>query len=579
MLTRDPQLSAEPTSPVQSPGLPRPPAPNSKLTLWIASLGIFLAALDQTVIVTALWPISSDLSIPIDELDKAAWVVTAYLLGYTVALPLMGRVADVYGQRRVYLIALGVFLLGSVACARAPDLPWLVAARAVQAVGGGALLPVGMAMARHLYSERRVPFILGILGAVAEAGGVIGPLWGALILNNMEGLLRTVGWRWIFWVNVPLGLLFIALMFLAPPLRGSSGKVDWAGAGLLGAALLALSLGLSTPGSVGAWAGLDTLEGGSGEFFTWQSFTLFGLSALLLVLFWLRQRRAEEPLLPPSLFSRHKWPFSAANLTNLFVGAALIITMVNVPLYVASVLDGTVEQGGLMLLRMTAFIPVGAILGGLLTSDFGFRIGGRGSGIRGRGLRGSGFGFRKSNPQSSISEPRPPTADPRFAFGWVAAAGLLLTAAGFWQMSTWTLTSADDLLTWVGLALNGLGFGLLISPVTATALGWAGLKRAALGAASVNLARMVGMLVSLSFLTVWGLRHFQQLMAPYSLGGTDLEKYEAAYKAASLEVYTRGFFAAALICLLALPFALSLRLDPQSDLIAVRKAQPSHDSG
>src|SRR5687768_12547706 len=139
---------------------------NSRLLISVASLGIFLAALDQTVIVTALWPISSELGIPISELDKAAWVITAYLLGYTVALPLMGRVADVYGQRRIYLVSLGIFVLGSVACAVAPDLPWLIGARAIQAVGGGALLPVGMAMARHVYPDSRVPFMLGILGAV-----------------------------------------------------------------------------------------------------------------------------------------------------------------------------------------------------------------------------------------------------------------------------------------------------------------------------------------------------------------------------------------------------------------------------
>jgi hypothetical protein len=143
---------------------------------------------------------------------------------------------------------------------------------------------------------------------------------------------------------------------------------------------------------------------------------------------------------------------------------------------------------------------------------------------------------------------------------------LLATAAGFWQMSTWGLTSADDLLTWVGLALNGFGFGLLISPVTATALHWAGLQRAATAAATVNVARMVGMMVSLSVLTVWGLRHFQTRMADYSLAETPLEEYEAASKAVSLEVYTWGFFFAAIICLVAIPFALSLRRNPQSDV-------------
>src|SRR5438067_13271535 len=99
---------------------------NSKFIIPIVSLGIFLAALDQTVVVTALWPISTDLQIPVTELDKAAWVVTAYLLGYTVALPLMGRVADVYGQRKIYLVSLCLVMFGSLVCALALSWPWLI---------------------------------------------------------------------------------------------------------------------------------------------------------------------------------------------------------------------------------------------------------------------------------------------------------------------------------------------------------------------------------------------------------------------------------------------------------------------
>jgi EmrB/QacA subfamily drug resistance transporter len=509
----------------------------ARTTMIVASLGIFLAALDQTVIVTALWPISQDLGVAVTELDKAAWVVTAYLLGYTVALPLMGRVADVYGQRRIYIISMGIFLVGSVLCAVAPNLGWLIAARGVQAVGGGALLPVGMAMASHLYGARRVPFMLGILGAVAEAGGVIGPLWGALIMQYMNGLFNVIGWRWIFWVNVPLALLFMGLMFLAPPLPRFPGKVDWVGAGLLGVALLSLSLGLSTPGSVGAWAGFSTLQPGqSSEWLTPQTAGLIALSVVFFVAFVLWQRRTAEPLIPLDLFRLRNWPFSAANLTNLLVGAALIITMVNVPLYVASVLDGTPEQGGLMLLRMTIFIPLGAILGGVL----GVRV----------------------------------------TYRWIAIAGLLITAAGFWEMHNWTITSADDPATWLGLALNGLGFGLLISPVTATALQWGGLRRAALSAAAVNVARIMGMMVSLSALTTLGLRRFQELMASHPAplfqeAGETAEQfaqrqtdYLLAYKQASLDVYSTGFLLAAIICLVALAAAVWLRPKPGSDVEA-----------
>jgi EmrB/QacA subfamily drug resistance transporter len=506
------------------------------LHITIASLGIFLAALDQTVIVTALWPISQDLQIPITELDKAAWVVTAYLLGYTVALPLMGRVADVYGQRRIYILSMGIFIVGSLLCALAPNLGWLVAARAFQAVGGGAVLPVGMAMARHIFGERRVPFMLGILGAVAEAGGVVGPLWGAGIMHFFDGVLGTVGWRWIFWINIPLGLLFVGLMFLTPRLPGFPGKVDWVGAVLMGLGLLSLSLALATPGSVGAWAGLNTVqpEQVSAEWLSPQMLALFALAAGFFAAFVWWQRRAPEPLIPLELFKAKNWPFSAAGLTNLMVGAALIVTMVNVPLYVASVLDGTPEQGGLMLLRMTIFIPVGAVLGGFLGT--------------------------------------------RVTYRWVALAGLAFAAAGFWEMYGWTTGSADDPRTWLGLALNGLGFGLLISPVTATAVQWGGLKRAALSAASVNVARIIGMMVSLSALTTIGLHRFQTLMADHPVpilkkAGETAEQfakrqddYKLIYKAAALDIYTAGFFIAAILCLAAMLFAFWLRPKPDSDV-------------
>lgn len=512
---------------------------NPLFQVTVAALGIFLTALDQTVVVTALWPISTDLEIPVTELDRVAWVVTAYLLGYTVALPLMGRVADVYGQRKVFLAALGIFTLGSVLCALAPSLEWLIGARFVQAVGGGAVLPVGMAMVSHLFSNRRIPFMLGLLAAIAEAGGVIGPLWGALVMK-MDGFLDITGWRWIFWVNVPLGILFAALMLRTPALPRYPGKIDWTGAALLGAGLLALSLALSTPGSVGAWAGIDTQPAGNdpsaGNLFTPLSIGLFGLALLLFLAFAWWQRRADEPLLPPDLFSRRNWPFVAANLTNLLAGAALIITMINIPLYVASVLDGTTEQGGLMLLRMTAFIPVGAVVGGLLGT--------------------------------------------RLPYRWIAIAGLLVTAAGFWQMTGWTTESADYPLTWLGLALNGAGFGLLLAPVTATALQWAGRERAALSAASVNLSRMVGMMLSLSALTVAGLRHFQSRMAShpaviFANPGETAEafaarqaEYTAIYKAVSLEVYSGGFFIAGLICLVAITVAMWLKRNPASDIEA-----------
>ena len=158
--------------------------------------------------------------------------------------------------------------------------------------------------------------------------------------------------------------------------------------------------------------------------------------------------------------------------------------------------------------------------------------------------------------------------------------GLLVTAAGFWLMAGWTTGSADYPQTWLGLALNGTGFGLLLAPVTATALQWAGRGHAALSAASVNLSRMVGMMLSLSALTVVGLRHFQSRMAShpaviFANPGETAEafaarqaEYTAIYKAVSLEVFTGGFFIAGLICLLAITVVIWLKRNPASDVEA-----------
>ncbi|HYP19617.1 MAG TPA: hypothetical protein VEY08_06035, partial [Chloroflexia bacterium] len=183
---------------------------------------------------------------------------------------------------------------------------------------------------------------------------------------------------------------------------------------------------------------------------------------------------------------------------------------------------------------MTALIPVGAIAGGLL----GVRV----------------------------------------QFRWVAVLGLIVTALGFWEMSAWSLAAPDAPLNWLGLALNGLGFGLLISPVTATALQWGGLKRAALSAASVNVSRMIGMMVSLSVLTVLGLHRFQELMSAHPAPIVPFRDetaeqfaqrtadYTVAYKSASLEVYTTGFLIALLVCVAGIAFALWLRRNPESEV-------------
>src|ERR1051326_2763615 len=216
-------LSAQITQPFKkiiTPAVPRQTQPGNKgvalTALTIACIAVFFTAMDQTVVVTALPPIVNDLNIGITKLDHAAWIISAYLLGFIIAMPLMGRVSDIYGRRRIFLLCLSIFGIGSILCGLAPvfgqmwdqgflssinidtsspGLIWLIAARFIQAIGGGALVPVAMAIAGDFYGQERRALALGIIGAVTEAGGVIGPLYGAIIVQQF-------GWQYIFFLNV-----------------------------------------------------------------------------------------------------------------------------------------------------------------------------------------------------------------------------------------------------------------------------------------------------------------------------------------------------------------------------------------
>ncbi len=199
--------------------------------LAVACICVFVTAMDQTVVVTALPPMITDLNIGPMKLDHAAWIVSAYLLGFIIAMPLMGRVSDIFGRRRIFLLCLSIFAVGSVLCGLAPifgqiidvsflgnfgidtsspGLIFLIAARFFQAIGGGAIVPVAMAIAGDFYGEARRGLALGVIGAVTEAGGVIGPLYGAVIVQQF-------GWQYIFYFNVPLVIMLMLLAWFLIP--------------------------------------------------------------------------------------------------------------------------------------------------------------------------------------------------------------------------------------------------------------------------------------------------------------------------------------------------------------------------
>ena len=182
---------------------------NPYVVLAVVSFGVFIAADDLTVVSTMLVQMLRDLDISIQtQLDEAAWIVNAYLIAYVVTMPFMGRVSDIFGRRLVFVACLGIFAVGSVMVVLAPNLPWMVVARAVTGIGGGAMVPVAIAIVGDVFPDERRPFAMGILGAVDTAGWIWGPLFGAT-------LVRYLSWRWQFYLNLPLSALAAAAAFYA----------------------------------------------------------------------------------------------------------------------------------------------------------------------------------------------------------------------------------------------------------------------------------------------------------------------------------------------------------------------------
>lgn len=328
----------------------RPKSVSPYLVLAVTCFGIFTAGLDQMSVVTALPDMMVDIRLPVTELDQAAWIVIAYLLGYTVAMPLMGRVSDVYGHARVYNFCYVVFLTGSVIVATSENLPWMVTGRVIQAVGGGAVVPVTMAIVGETFPKHRRAIALGIVGAASELGGVLGPLYGGVITQEW-------GWQWVFWSDIPVGLPVIFLVYLTVSNRRLRVPVDYRGGLILGLSLACLVLALSL--ALGPWLSGYTIG------------LLLGC-VFFFVLFLRYELGIRQPMVDLSMFKTGI--FSAANLAQFLVGGALIIAMVSIPLVTDTIMGKEPLEGGLRLMRLTAMMPVGAVAGGFLCQRLGYRF-------------------------------------------------------------------------------------------------------------------------------------------------------------------------------------------------------------
>ena len=469
---------------------------SESVILGIICLGVFSTALDQTVVVAALPSVMVDLEIPLTDLDRASWIVTAYLVAYTVAMPLAGRLSDVYGRIRMFQAALLLFSIGSALVAVAPDFSWVVSARVLQAIGGGATVPIGLALAVGVVAPHRRGIALGLVAASAEAGSVLGPLYGG-------GIIEWLGWRWIFWLDVPQSFILIALLAILPNAANPSAKMDYFGALALGGALTVLTMGLSQRSIF------------SGESFV--PYLMLALGILLVLLLIFVERRAVQPLLASFLY-RSK-AFVASNIAQFLVGVALIISLVSVPLMASTVMEKGAWESALHLVRLTAAIPVGAVVGGYI--------------MRWTGVRA------------------------------VCITGLAFMGAGLLIMSSWG-TDVEELRLSVPLAMAGLGFGLVIPPISVSALSAAPSHYWGAAASLVTASRMVGMALGLAALSAWGIERFYSLTAHVTIGAT-YEETEAPLIAAGVTVFQNMFTIAGFLALLAILPALLMRVEDTED--------------
>ncbi|MAU09392.1 MAG: MFS transporter [Anaerolineaceae bacterium] len=508
---------------------------NPWVVMAFIAIPVFIGSLDLTVVSAFLPELITELQLPVQTaLDDASWIVTAYLLAYTVSLTFMGRLSDLLGRRWVYVVCLVVFIIGSIWVAIATTWPadWLydlyrrmgerpdpayvklqviIVGRVVEALGAGALVPVSLALVGDLFPPLKRARPLGLVAATDTLGWVLGPVYGGLFIQIMP-------WEGLFWMNVPLTLLSLFLVLYG--LRNVKqvrvkGRFDYFGTVLIVGALSCLSLGLGANVDISG-ASLENISP-----LPEYAAPVLGLGVLLFLGFIVVERRVRDPLINLAMFARRN--LSAASVVNLLVGYCLFIGLVNVPLLVnlrqesVATLTETALEVGLLLSTLTLPMAAAAIPGGWLSERIGIRN--------------------------------------------TVLGGLGLALVGFaWVFLTWNIDISTALIG-IQNVLIGIGIGLTFSPVSAAIINSAHDEERGVASALVIILRLIGMTVSVASLSSLAFYRVNALVdaAQSSFGGAfDPNQYQQVYVESAIKVLGEMGLIGAILCAIAIVPALML---------------------
>ncbi len=551
---------------------------NPWLVLGLICLPIFIGSLDLTIVSAFLPEILLKLGLPIQStLDEASWVVSGYLLAYAISMMFMGRVSDLIGRRKVYVVCLLIFVVGSILVATAhtwpTDLLYLAArrlgqrpekeamtllaiifGRIVQALGAGALVPVSLALVGDLFPPERRAQPLGVVGAIDTLGWVLGHLYGGILVSffathqdTFTNLFSGIGWpppdwRTLFWINVPLTLIGLAFTLYAlrnVPEQKAKGRFDLLGTLLIAGSLIALVVGLGgnvdvslSPTNLQEASSLPPLNGG-----------VLIISLVALIGFILVESRLRDPLINLNLFKRRN--LASGAIINLFIGFCLMIGLVTVPILVnvrvqdSTQLSQAALQTGILLSALTVPMALAAVPGGWLSDRIGFKK----TTIIGLALAVFGFGM-------------------------------------VWQ--TWRLDIPDAVIA-IEMVFIGVGIGLTFSPISAAVINSADEDNRGVASALVIILRLIGMTIAVAALTNFALHRINGLAAaelggPMQSGDQTME-FINAYAGIAVRVLGELGLIGAVLCVLALiPAALGMKETalPQS-VIHEREAKATGD--